>query len=166
MMKNNRKLLASYLLGLIASFIITLILGVVFDHSPLIVSILTSLVALHFIYMAMWRFGREDNEKGNCSLINCLFNLVYFLGIVIIIALIILICRWTGAQAGENAFLQIGLVWFYPFTGFYPDAYYMTVTPVITAVIILVSVAGYLLGAKEISIYQKVKSLLSKLNRG
>lgn len=151
MFKKNLKVLSSYALGIFVSIFLSLALGAVWDFSRIIFSTVTGIIAVFLVYSDMWKFGKYDKVK-NTVLIRHSFT--YAAGFAIIAAVLEVaaaVCKLTGASNILWYVLMVGMVWFYPFTGFYTDSMFLVFTPVITVVILLFCAAGYYMGTRNIS---------------
>lgn len=162
MIKKNFKLLLSYTLGIVASIFLTLALGPLFDYSHTLFSCLTALVTFILIYNEVWKFGKYDTVKNENSILNLLASISFFILIALIIEIAVAICKASGAETALFYVNMLGMVWFYPFTGFYTESMFLIVTPVVTLITICVCVFSYYMGVKGISFADKIVTRRNK----
>ena len=151
MLKKNFKMLWSYFLGILVSLFLTLALGWLFDFSPKIFSGMTALFTFILIYNEVWKFGKYDKVKNENSFLSLLMSISLFIIIAIVIVLAVAICKWTGAENALFYVNMVGMIWFYPFTGFYTESMFLVVTTVVTLITVGVCIFSYYLGVKGFS---------------
>ena len=156
MIKNNLKVLGAYILGIIVSLFISLALGALFDFSHVAFSFLTSLITLCLMYFEIWKFGRNDKLKDIVSVKRAILNILFFVIIAAVLEISVALCKYFNATDFLFWFSGAGLIWFYPFTGFYTDSTFLTTTLFITAVIIAMCLVAYYMGVREISLLDKI----------
>ncbi len=162
MIKKNFKLLLSYILGIVASMFLTMALGPLFDFSHILFSCMTALITFALIYNEVWKFGKYDTVKSENSLLNLFASISFFILIAVIIEIAVAVCKAVGAETALFYINMLGMVWFYPFTGFYTESMFLIVTPVVTLVTICVCVFSYYMGVKGFSFADKIVTRRNK----
>ncbi|MEE1043192.1 MAG: hypothetical protein UH854_04430 [Clostridia bacterium] len=162
MIKKNFKFLLTYLLGILASIFLTLAFGWLFDFSHILFSSMTALVTFLLLYNEVWKFGRNDTVKKENSIWSLLLSLSFFILIAVIIEIAVAICKAIGAEATLFYVNMLGMLWFYPFTGFYTESTFLVITPIVALIIILVCAFSYYMGVKNFSFADKIVTRRNK----
>ena len=159
MIKKNAKILLAYIIGVVASLFLTVPLSPVFGFSPLLFSTLTAFITLAFVYSEMWKFGKYDALKKKASLLQALGSVSFFVAISLAVELISVLFNSTG---NIDVPTLIGVVWFYPFTGFFTNTNFLPVTIIVTVTVVIISVAAYYMGVAGISISDNILNARKK----
>ncbi len=162
MIKKNSKILLTYLLGIITSIFLTLAFGWLFDFSHILFSCLTSLVTFLLLYNEVWKFGRNDTVKKENSIFNFLASVSFFVLIAVIIEVAVAVCKATSAKNALFYVNILGMMWFYPFTGFYTESTFLIVSPIVTVITVLICAFAYIMGVKNFSFADKIVTRRNK----
>lgn len=162
MIKKNFKMLLAYILGIIASLFLTMAFGIIFDYSPKLFSCITAFVTFLLIYNEVWKFGKYDKLKEKDSIFSLLLSISFFIIITVVIEAAVAICKATGASNILFYVNMFGMVWFYPFTGFYTESMFLITTPVVTLIVVAVSVFSYYMGVNDFSFADKIVTRRNK----
>ncbi len=162
MIKKNFKLLLTYILGIVVSMFLTMAFGWLFDFSHKLFSCLTALVTFMLIYNEVWKFGKYDKLKNENSFLTLLVSISLFILIAIAIELGVAICKWTGAETALFYVNMLGMIWFYPFTGFYTESMFLIITPIVTLLTVGVCAFSYYMGIKDFSFADKIVTRRNK----
>ncbi len=155
MSKENLKILSSYCLGLIVSIFLTLALGKLWDVARILFSAITASATIYFMYSDMWKFGKRDKLTNTASITRPFLYTLFFTIICALIAIAMAVCKLAGAPVAQGYIMMAGVIWFYPFNGFFVDSMFLPTIPIITVITLLFCVLGYYMGAKGISFLDK-----------
>ena len=164
MFKKNLRVLASYALGIISSVFLSLCLGAVWDFSRIFFSTVTGIIAIYLMYSELWKTGKYDKVKNIVSLKRPFAATLGYFAIALLLEASVAICKATGAATVLWYFLAAGMIWEYPFTGFYSDSYFLVSTPIITAVVMTFCFIGYYMGVHGISLLDNFSVWKSQKN--
>lgn len=153
MIKKNVRVLLAYILGVVASLFLTVPLSPLFGFSPKLFSTITIILTLAFVYTKMWKSGKYDALKKEVSVLRAFCYLCLFIVITFSIQLIAIIFNSTG---NINIPALIGIVWLYPFTGFFTNETFLPATFVSAAIVIVISLIAYFMGIKGFSVSDKI----------
>ncbi len=162
MLKKNFKMLLSYILGILSSLFLTMCLGMVFDYSPKLFSCMTALITFLLIYNEVWKFGKYDKVKNENSILNLFLSISLFILIALVIETSVVVCKAIGAETALFYVNMLGMVWFYPFTGFYTESMFLITTPVVTLITVGVCVFSYCMGVRGFSFADKIVTRRNK----
>lgn len=160
MISNNLKVLRAYILGMAISLIVSLAIGALYKYSYIAPTILTSLITICLLYRTMWKMGQQDAEQGSAYPAKALVSTTYFVCISMLFEVIVAICSLVQAQALCGMFTRAGIIWFYPFAGFYHEPAFLVITPIITVITVVCCLVSYIMGTKGISILKTIKNRL------
>lgn len=151
MLRKNLRVVSSYLLGIISSIFLSLCLGMVWDFSRVLFSSMTGIIAIYLMYIELWKNGKSDKLNHTVSLKRPFSVTACYLLISILLEVFVAVCKILNMSSALWYFLFAGMVWEYPFTGFYTDSSFLVSTPIITAVVMAFCIFAYYMGTLGIS---------------
>ena len=160
MINNNLKVLRAYVLGIAISLIVSLAIGALYKLSYIIPTIVTSIITYCLLYRGLWKIGRQESEQKPAPPINAIFYTAFFFGIAIFFELVVALCNLFKLQTLSGIFTRAGIVWFYPFAGFYDETTLLVITPIVAAITVTWCLISYYMGTKNISVLQTIKNRL------
>ena len=160
MINNNLKVLRAYVLGIAISLIVSLAIGALYKLSYIIPTIVTSIITYCLLYRGLWKIGRQESEQKPAPPINAIFYTAFFFGIAIFFELVVALCNLFKLQTLSGIFTRAGIVWFYPFAGFYDETTFLVITPIVAVITVTWCLISYYMGTKNISVLQTIKNRL------
>ena len=160
MISNNLRVLRAYVLGIAISLIVSLAIGALYKLSYLVPTIVTILITYCLLYCGLWKIGRQESEQKPAPPINGLVYTFFFFGVAMFFEIAVALCNLFNWQTLSGVFSRAGIVWFYPFAGFYDESTFLVITPIITAITVLWCLVSYYMGTKDISVLKAIKNRL------
>lgn len=161
MINNNLRVLRAYVLGIAISLIVSLAIGALYKLSYIVPTIVTSIITYCLLYRGLWKIGRQESEQKPAPPVNAIFYTAFFVGVAMFFELIVALCNLFKLQALSGILTRAGIVWFYPFAGFYNEATFLILTPIVTIITVIWCVVSYCMGTKNISVLQTIKNRLN-----
>lgn len=164
MIKNNSKVIVSYLIGIALSIFLSLAFGIVWDFSPYLFSSITGILTISLMYSDVWHFGKYDKLRERVHIKNALISMMGFVIISLTIELLALIFKLADMQTALLVISLIAMVWFYPFTGFYAGSVVSVKIIIIIIIVVVICTIAYYMGTKNIALIEKYGFWKKKMN--
>lgn len=162
MISNNLRVLRAYVLGIAISLIVSLAIGALYKFWYIVPTIITSLITYCLLYRSLWKMGQQEEQRRNLPpLINVVFYTAFFVGIAALFEFVVALCAIFNLQTLQGIFTRSGIVWFYPFAGFFDEATFLILTPIVTVITVIWCMISYRMGTKQISILKLIKNRLT-----